>query len=306
MKIFDIARGMLSFRDLCASRPVCQSWSDLHALPPYPFAIYFLEDGSECDFPDSDDLNFRNCLLAAKITIFHCHIFNKDQLDFTLKILPRIKELSIEIYGNDDDEEIDEIAETWDPYFLSLAVNLRKLEITVEDIDEITKIDFNVLKHLNYIDSNTQITYENYDNRDMKLFGGPIDYFDETCIEISRHADFIQMMRDVAANRFALGFFMEWVRAKGKQKPYKMFATLNRMRFATLDSKEGSVTLHPISGGFDLDYYITAFSDFSNMWPDMKLKFHSDCTPEMKQLFLNMINPEREKLDLPPYTLNVH
>lgn len=297
---------MLGFRDLCASRPVCKSWSDLHALPPYLFPIYFWEDGSECDFPDSDDPNFRNCLLAAKFTIFHCHIFNKDQLDFVLQILPRVEELSIEIYGNDDDEDVDEIAESWDPYFLSTAINLRKLEITIEDIDESTKIDFSILKRLIYIDSNTHITYENYDNRVMELFGGVCDYFDETCVAIARNANVGQMMRDVAANRAAMSFFVDWVRARGKQKPYKLFATLNRMRFATLDSKEGSVTLHPISGSFDLDYYITAFSDFSNIWPDMILKFHSDCTPEMKQLFLNMINSEREKLDLPPYTLNVH
>ena len=97
MRIFDISRGYLNFKDLCASRPVCKSWANLKTLPPHPYPVYFFEDGSDLDLPDSDDQNYQKVLLNASIRSLHCQIFTEEQLGFVLQLMPSLKEAVIEI-----------------------------------------------------------------------------------------------------------------------------------------------------------------------------------------------------------------
>jgi len=304
MKIFEYARGLLSFRDLCASRPVCKSWADLQSLPSHAYPVYFFEDGSEFDLPDSDDPNFRICILATKIDIFHCQIFTQDQLDFVKKKFPSIKELTLEIHGNEDP---DEILFDWDPDTLSIAVNIQKMIVFCNDFNKEIKIDFNLLTLLTHFETNTRIRFENYDQRAMELFGFVTDHFNQTYNEISKHTNTMQLMRDQAPSPLLLNEFTAWIKNERKY-PEVVIGTVNSMRFLKL-SRDG-LMIYPIAGAAEmehsdfLDNYTFTISILFNAWPGVPLKFHEDCPLQMRQIWLNLINLVREDLNLSPYTLS--
>jgi len=185
--LLKFCKAFLSFPDLCATRPVSRAWMEIRSVP-FPHEVYFWDDGSNVNFPDSRDPNFRKCLMAATITKLHCQIFSEDQLNFILQIIPSVKELIFEFDGTDMtvaepfenpiSRNIRILATTlekndsfqWNPYLLSAAINVEKVELCISDLKDgwMFKIDFSVLKSLVHIETNVCARYENYDGRPMK------------------------------------------------------------------------------------------------------------------------------------------
>jgi len=163
--LWNICKSFLTFSDLCASRRVSKSWMDIRSVP-FPHRVYFWDDGSNVNLPDSHDINFRKCLMAATLTKFHCQIFNEEQFKFVLGIIHSVKDIIFEFDGGDMSESP---SFHWNPYLLSAAPNLVRLELCVSNIKNwIFKIDFSVFKNLIHIESDVLIRYENYDGRTMK------------------------------------------------------------------------------------------------------------------------------------------
>lgn len=289
MKILGESLNLLSFRDRCKAKPVCRSWVKIIA---FPHCVQFFEDGSEFDLPDSDDVNFRKCILDANITNLHCQVFNQDQLDFVLKILPSLKVLTMEIHGTE--EPIN-----WGPQTLSLATKVRKIILDVADFEEEIKIDFKVLKFLNHLETNASITIENYDGREMKYFEALFDDFDETYAQICSNSIEASGMGDHPSERF-IQYLSTWVKDPSRtMKPYLGHIAVNFMRFATI-SRQGLKIASGNPVGSFLENYATAFTTFLNEWPDIPLEFEDGCSIEERQKWFDLINPIRSKFGLPP------
>jgi len=305
MRIFVVSRGFLSFRDLCASRPVCKSWSDLKALPAHPFCVYFFEDGSEFNFPDSDNENFRKCLLAANLNVLHCQIFNQDQLQFVLQLLHSVKSLTIEIDADDDE---DENAFIWDPYILSSATNAQKIHLEVNNVEDEIRIDFSALRKLTHFSSNARVLFENYDNRDMEFLGVVTDFWDAKCTEIIKNTKHLSSQRLDAPSSHFLDYVASWVVKNRAGLPLRADITMNSMKFITV-TKDG-FTIEPSLGNPGaqhsdfIEYYRDLWDEAFNIWPDVPLIFHARCTAQEKALWLNIINPIRERFGMTPFSLD--
>merc|ERR1719456_1028005 len=135
----------------------------------------------------------------------------------------------------------------------------------------------------------------------MDSFGFVVDHFDNSYADIAMHTTACQVMRKNAPSERILQYLHEWVQHRGEMKPESFQGTQHGMQFATISAKDGLI-VHPLpiemQHSANVDYYVYAFTQLVNAWPNMPLTFDPGCTPELKELFLRFFNPVRERLNL--------
>jgi len=300
--LLKLCKGFLSFPDLCATRPVSRAWMDIRSVP-FPHEVYFWDDGTNVNFPDSHDPNFRKCLMAATLTKLHCQIFTEDQLNFILQILPSIKELIFEFDGTDMCENS---SFQWDPYILSVARNVKKVELCTLNLknDWMFKFDFSVLKHLVHIETNVCARYENYDGRPME------------CIAILNH-HWMPEVSDIAPNTdkmkiepkpgdlatiYQKEYAKRW-RVDMNMKPLRVDCCRDGLTYYVVrKGNPPTVTARPIFGidGTQtktfVEEYRRAFSRIFMIFPNIELVFHRHCDTNTKKIWLQFINDYRKEI----------
>lgn len=299
--LWKLCKAFLSFPDLCATRSVSRAWMDIRSVP-FPHEVYFWDDGSNVNYPDSRDPNFRKCLMAATITKFHCQIFSEEQLNFILQIIPSVKELVFEVDGTDMCEND---SFQWNPYLLSAAINVEKVELCISNWKDewVFKFDFTVLKNLVHIESNVCARYESYDGRPMK------------CLAISNEC-WMPEVSDIAPNTERMKIEPKPCVASIHQKKYSEIwrADMNMKPCSVECCRDGltyyvvrkgtppTVTARPIFGidgtrtkAF-VSEYTRAFSRIFMLFPNIELVFHRHCDDDNKKVWLKFINAYRKEI----------
>jgi len=306
MRILEQARGYLSFRDLCATRPVCSEWMDLRSIP-HAHPVYFFEDGSNVNLPNSSDPNFRRALLAATLHDFHCEIFNQDQLQFALQIFPNVRNLTIELDGRNGDElRPGEMVPQWQPNTLSVAQNARKIELAVSNFQGEIQVDFSALANLVHFESDTAVRFANFDNRNMACFGYKCDFWNENATEIALQTKVLRISRNTNIPDAYMRFSDSWTQTSSK--PNVLEANIAGLTFFSLTREY--MMVHPVFTLPEAQYesfvaeYRVALEQLLDRMPGHPLRFHEGCTNEMKSIWLSIINPIRAQYGLPTIEQN--
>jgi len=274
---------------------------DLRSIP-HAHPVYFFEDGSNVNLPNSSDPNFRRALLASTLLNFHCEIFNQDQLQFVLQILPNVKNLTIELDGrNGDDLRPGEVAPQWQPYTLSVAQNARKIELATSNFQGEIKVDFSVLPSLVHFESDTAVRFENFDNREMTCFGYKCDFWNENATKVALHTDILRISRNTNIPEAYMRFSDSWTQTNSKPNIFE--ANIAGLTFFSLTREY--MMVHPIFTLPEAQYesfvaeYRVALEQLLDRLPGHPFRFHAQCTNEMKSIWLGIINPIRAQYGLP-------
>jgi len=304
MRTFEHARSYLNFRDLCATRAVCQIWNDIRSVPQER-TVFFFEDDTNVDLPSSSDANFRKALLAATLHKLHCQIFNQEQLQFVLQLLPNVKELVIELDGrNGDHLHPGERPPVCDASWISCATKLRKLDLSTSNFDGEIHVDFAALKDLVVFETDSKVLFDNYDGREMECLGYKCDFWTNNVTEIALNTDVLRVSRMINMDQTYNEFADRWVR-ETDLKPNTFEVNLNGLTFFILTRE--AFTVLPIFNLPEAQYtaflnqYRFALEQLFQRLPGHPLEFHDGCTEEMKRKWLEIINPIRESLGVPTY-----
>jgi len=292
-------KAYLSFRDICATRPVCKDWSDISQVP-HQHCVYFLPDGSNFDSPDSSDKNFRKCLLAATLHTLHCEISSNEELEFILQILPPVKDLTFEINLDDSIENCSTFR--WDPYVLSsIATNVRRLELKFFNaIDLSVGIDFHAMKYLTHFETNQEMVCENYDGRKMDVVGYNIDHWNAMIKSIIVNTETLYLMRNHPPPLEFGEFLDEWSQ-NIHDFPRKIEGHVHNMPFVKFSKTvlEFQPVCLEASELIDFIYtYRTCLMKILNVLPSLDIHFDSDCDDVIKKLWIDIVNPVRQSFGL--------
>jgi len=298
-------KSYLSFRDLCAIRPVCKEWMDIRS-DPHRHLVYYFADGSFVDLPDSRDPQFRKCLLAANLTKLHCQIFGWSDLDFVIQLLPSIEELTFEIDGCDLDNKSTLV--NWDGSILYKAKKLKKLELIVTEFEPKFTIDFAAFPNLISFDSNVEVRLENYDNRMMDCMGLANTDFVKECIQIAKHTKLYRMSQRAGGSAYLNQYLNMWTK---DPKMLPQFIQMHRggmtfFHFSKVDETLTAVPIFGVRGAQAAEFmsvYRRALRIAFELFPNHKFDFHPQCDEQTKKTWLSIVNPIRERTGIAPLKL---
>lgn len=304
-----LSKSFLSFRDICALRPVSKSWMDIRSTP-FPHLVYFFGDGSNVDLPDSSDASFRQCLLAATLTKLHCEIFTRDDLSFVLQIIPQVKDLTFEIDVSDFREDC---AFQWDPYILSPAMKVQRLELVTTGTSERWQfqVDFATHLELTHIETNGYMRYENYDGRPMKCLSVANAHWPHGAFEITPNLDLLKLGPKYTQHwPHHEEFAQRWI-CDPTLKPQNVEINRDGMTYFYVRKGNPSiVTAAPIFEihGATTELFVSEYRRAVSIMllffrGNVELQFHGQCDERTKKIWLSFVNKERKVQSLPP--LNV-
>jgi len=294
-------RQYLSFKDLCATRRVCKSWTVIDTYP-IEYTVFVCEDGDFACLPNREDQCFRRCLLAANLRDVNIEIADIRDLVFLREMLPSLRRLSMEIeIPFHHTERI-----KWTRDMLSNASNLEKLEMQVYGFDTTIEVDFLQLPRLSYFHSNVQVQLLNYDQRPMNFFGYVVDYWDGMCSVIAYNSRKLRVCRYETISSAYYTFLLNWRQPNTNRKPLYIECTASGTHFCTCLQGSQLCILFP---AFHLDQfqgiYEGSYEDYANFFthtlkhnPSTQFLFHETCTEHEKNWWKNIINPIRKNFGL--------
>lgn len=267
---------------------------------PFPHRVYFWDDGSNVNLPDSHDVNFRKCLMAATLTKLHCQIFNEEQFKFILGIIHSVKDIIFEFDGGDMSESA---SMHWDPYFLSIAPNLVRLELCVSNARNCTfNIDFAVFKNLVHIESDVLLRYENYDGRDVKCMALHNYNWVRELNEIMPNVDHvkIQCPPGVEISKAQYEFMEGWTKDMTMKPVFLSSCKDGLVFYYVRKGYPPYITLCPIfsiSGAHSVAFiaeYRHVYGRGLALFPNIELEFHPSCDENSRLTWVKIINEVRK------------
>lgn len=308
-EIVYFCRRYLNFKDLCATRRVCKSWSILSAIP-IEYTVFIAEDGSFADLPNREHYQFRKCLLEADLRDVDIEISNMDHLNFLRHLIPSLRRLSIEI--DIPFHFPSEAWSTWTRRLFPRVSNIQKLDLQVYGIDTPIEIDFSKLPRLSHFRSNCQVQLLNFDDRPMLFFGYVVDYWSDLCTVIALHSHKLRVCKyDGTTDEWESFFLCHWKSSSPRQnKPLYLECTTSGTHFCTYIRENLTCVLYP---AMNLDQfqnvYEGSFEDYANLFlrilnenPSQSFLFHDSCTEHEKIWWRQIINPIRLGLGLDPFS----
>jgi len=285
------SRSFLSFRDLCASRPVCRNW---HVVNDHSIEepIFILEEDSA--FPNRSHAHFQRCLRAAKLLNIVAEVETKEQVAFLKSIASHAKSLRITA-----DAEEDSI---WDQDFFENASTIEDLHLEFYGNHNPHKIDFNQLPNLRNFHSNIAAIFQNYDQQPMDHFSYTVDYFNKQACEILLNTKVLRLHLDEKPTAELFEYADRWVRRE-IENPKRWVYSINELTFCTQEIDK--LLIHPVSGLGDqqfnasLDTYRLAFVNILVRNPHIPIYFDVECNQSVTEAWKRIIiNPIRVDLGL--------
>jgi len=276
------SRSFLSFRDICASRSVCEEW---RIIKDHPI--------KEPVFIQEDDFRFPariQCLRDATLLNIVAEVETQQQVAFLKSIVSHAKSFHVTVDGE---------AEIWNQNFFESAPEIEDLHLEFFATYNPTKIDFNELPKLRKFHSNISAEFRNYNQQPMDQFSYTVDYFNKKACDILLNTEVLRLHLDERPTTEIFEYADRWVRKEIK-KPKQWIYSINELTFCTQEIDR--LLIHPVSDLGDeqfeasLDTYRMAFSNILVRNPHVSIFFHVECsetvTSSWKRIIINPIQKD--------------
>lgn len=303
--VLNMVRSYLSFHEICASRRVCKSFRDTSHVR-VEHCVFFVEDGTPFNLPNSEHPEFRRCLESMILLNLHCEVTTQEHLEFLSKIIGNAKHVHLELDGSPADTfQSGKLPVRWRANSLcTLAPQARHIDVLFFNIQEqCVYLDFSCFPWLESFQSNVRIFVENYDNRPMKYFGYPIDFWSVSETTIAANAETVALQKDFQQGPDFVNFWQNWTPSNS---PRLQFCSSDCEPFMELGkNEEGIVNLllcNPFGlGDYELETieYQMVLRHILNRFPQVSINFHDQCGQTVLKKWRDIARPIFKEFSLP-------